>query len=112
VNSFACRHLFETRRHAFGAAHPDVVEQGTVADRTRVRLVAHLREIPPVIEVRVERQWLEMRRDGEGIAGGFRNELADLRAQRHVHVRLYGQHLLALDELHQFRDRIMLREPQ
>src|SRR5690349_2297984 len=40
-------HLFEAQRHAFGAIHPDVVEQGAAADRAGMWLIAHLREIPP-----------------------------------------------------------------
>ena len=74
---------------------------GPAADRARVGLVAHLRQVPPVVEVRIQRGGVDVGGDPEEVAFLRRDERAEVFAQRRLHVVFHRHHFMAADPGHQ-----------
>ena len=70
-------HLFDAGGGSLVAAVEDVVEQRAAPDRAFVGLFAHLRQLEPVVEVRVQRGRIVVGRDPEEVALVLGNEYSE-----------------------------------
>ena len=95
--------LFPSGCMPLGPRIENVVEQRPAADRARMRVVRHPREIEPVIAVRAHHFGVTIIDLGEELARA-RGERADLRAERRLHLGANGHEVVPLEERHVLRD--------
>ena len=100
-------HLFHTGSRALVAAVENVVQQGTAANRACVRLVTDLRQVEPVIEMRVQRGRIVVHADEEEISFGLGHKLTQVLAQCRFHVVFYGHDFVVAQKCHEFRCRLV-----